>query len=292
MKTKLLLKFFLLSFFVQNSYSQVYYPLLNNSSWNIQISNFTGPQYKWIEQGVDVVIGQFIYKKFIDVDYFQTEILVREDVTNKKVYRRLNNFDVLMLDFSLQVGNSIILGDGNLYSVSSISNINVNGGQRRKFNLIHYNGSFPVGSETWIEGVGNRANPLRPNFELPSDPAYNIRCSYQNGTSVYNLGLENGGTATVCPTPNLSITNENLIEQSVGVFPNPFSNETTLKLEINLQNATLEMFNSIGQKVKEIKNDNSNEINIKRENLVDGIYLLVLKQDGKIIKTKKIVLQN
>ena len=291
MKTKLLLKIIFLIFLAQKTFSQTYYPMLNNSSWNIQISNFTGPEYRWIEQGIDVTIGSFTYKKFIDVDYSQTEIYVREDVANKKIFRRINNSDVLMCDFSLQVGNTIVLGNGNLYSIYSITNINVNGGQRRKFTLT--NQTFPFSStETWIEGVGNRDHPLRPEFELPTDPAYNIRCSYQNNVSVYNFGLANGGTATVCPTPTLSIENQNSTEQKINVYPNPFTIETTLKSKINLENGSLELFNSIGQKVKEIENINTNEIILKRENLVNGIYLLVLKQNNKIVETKKIILEN
>ena len=149
MKTKLLLKIIFLTFLFQKKFSQTYIPMLNNSSWNIQISTQTGPQYAWIEQGVNVVNGSFTYKKFIDVDYSQTAIYLREDITTKKVYRRINNSDVLMCDFSLQVGSSIVLGNGNLYSVYSITNINVNGGQRRKFTLT--NQTFPFSStETWI----------------------------------------------------------------------------------------------------------------------------------------------
>lgn len=234
MKTKLLLKIIFLTFIFQKTFAQNYIPMLNNSSWNIQISTQIGPQYVWIEPGIDVTIGSFTYKKFIDVDYSQTEIYVREDISTKRVYRRINNADVLMCDFNLQVGNTIVLGNGNLYSVFSITNINVNGGQRRKFTLTNL--TFPsAGTETWIEGVGNNNNPLRPTFELPSDPAYNIRCSYQNNVSIYNFGLANGGTATTCPTPTLSIENQNLIEQKIKVYPNPFTTEMTLKSDINLE---------------------------------------------------------
>lgn len=287
MITKLLFKIIFLTFLAQKSFAQAYIPLLNNSSWNIQISTQVGPQYVWIEQGVDIVIGSITYKKFIDV--YGQEIYIREDVTNKKVYRRINNSDVLMCDFSLQVGNTIVLGNGNVYSVSVISNINVNGGQRRMFTLTNQSNPFFIG-ETWIEGVGNRDHPLRPEFELPSDPAYNIRCSYQNGVSIYNFGLANGGTPTTCPTPTLSIDNQNLIEQKITIFPNPFSTETVLKSTNKIENGSLEIFNSIGQKVREFENINANEIVIKRENLENGIYLLVLKQNQKIFDTRKIIL--
>jgi hypothetical protein len=288
MKTKILFIITLMTVVVQESFSQTYFPMLNNSSWNIQMSTQIGPFYYWIEPGVDVVIGSYTYKKFLDVDFNQTEIYVREDVTTKRVYRRISNIDVLMCDFSLQVGNTITLGNGNLYSVAVISNIDVNGGQRRVFTL--QNLTNPFIGETWIEGVGNRDHPLRPQFEVPTDPAYNIICSYQNGVSIYNFGLANGGTATNCPTPALSIENHNLIEQKIIIFPNPFSTETILKSTNKIENGSLEIFNSIGQKVREFENINANEIVIKRENLENGIYLLVLKQNQKIFDTKKIIL--
>lgn len=291
MKTKLLFTLMLLTLLVQMSFSQTYIPMLNNSSWNIQISGQMGPQYKWIEPGVNVVIGSFTYKKFIDVDYSQTEIYVREDIATKRVYRRINNSDVLLCDFSLQVGNTITLGNGNLYSVSVISNINVNGGQRRMFSLTNLSNPFSSG-EKWIEGVGNWNHPLKPNFELPSDPAYNIRCSYQNGVSVFNFGIANGGTATTCPTPTLSIENQNLVSQKFKIFPNPFSIETTLTTETFIADCSLVIFNSIGQKVKEIKNINTNEITLSRGNLVNGLYFITLKQNEKILETKKVIIQN
>jgi Secretion system C-terminal sorting domain len=282
MKTKLLFKIIFLTFLVQKTFSQTYTPMLNNSSWNVKISNFTGPEYRWIEQGVDAVIGSFTYKKFIDVDFSKTVIYIREDIATKRIYRRINNSEVLMCDFSLQVGNTIALGNGYLYTVFSISNINVNGGQRRKFTLTSQSNPF-LSTETWIEGVGNSGHPLRPTFELPTDPVYDVYCSYQNNVSVFNFGLANGGTATICPTSTLSTENQILKNQKFKVCPNPFITETTLNLKL---------FNSIGQKVKEIENINANEIILKRENLVNGIYFLVLKQNGKIVETKKIILEN
>lgn len=290
MKKKILLTFMILTVFALKSFSQAYIPLLNKSSWNIQISTQIGPQYAWIEQGVDTVIGAYTYKKFIDIDFSQTEILIREDVAAKKVYKRLNNNDVLLFDFSLQVGNQVTLGNGYTYTVSAITNIDVNGGQRR---LFHVTNQLPfLAGELWIEGVGGWDHPLKSVFELPSDPAYNIRCSYQDGVTIFNFGLANGGTPTTCPAPALSIENPELVEQATTIFPNPFSQEATLKLKNNMENGNLEIYNSIGQKVKEIKNINSNQIVLNRENMENGIYLLVLKQNEKIFETKKIILKN
>jgi type IX secretion system substrate protein len=287
MKTKTILFSLFLMFTLQSSGQ--YIPLLDSSSWNIQISTQIGPQYVWIDPGVDVNIGPYTYKKFIDIDYLHTEIFVREDITAKKVYRRLNDADVLLFDFSLQIGNSVMLGNGNIYTVNNITNIDVNGGQRRMFSLV--NPSPFVMGELWIEGVGNRSHPLKPNYELPSDPAYHILCSYQNGAGVYNFGLANGGTATVCPPP-LSIESQSFAMQNIKVSPNPFSSETTITFEKNSGSLTIEIYNLVGQKVRVITATNSNEIILNREQLVDGIYFITFLQDTTPIETKKIVIGN
>jgi hypothetical protein len=44
--------------------------------------------------------------------------------------------------------------------------------------------------------------------------------------------------------------------------------------------------------VKEIKNISTNEIFLSRETLVNGIYFLTIKQNEKIIETKKIIIKD
>jgi hypothetical protein len=139
--------------------AQTYIPMLNNTSWNIAVNTpETGIQYKRIEQGSDVVIGSFTYKKYIDVD-LQTEIFAREDIATKRVYRRINNVDVLMYDFSLQVGDTILLGNGKLYTVYSTENVIVNGGISRQINLYDPT-NLNAPSEGWVEGVGSSQHPF------------------------------------------------------------------------------------------------------------------------------------
>ncbi len=286
MKTKQILFTLFLIVTFHYSYSQ-YNQLLNNSSWNVEISGQLGSEFVLIEPGIDVIIGSFTYKKFIDIDFDQTEILLREDIVSKKVYRRINNSDVLLFDFSLQVGSNITLGNGFTYTVTNISNINVTDGQRKMFSL-----STPSGppNERWIEGVGNWDHPLKPKFELPSDPSYNIACSYQNNVNIFNFGLANGNTPTTCPT--LSVKDFNSITQNINVSPNPFSTEATIRFENSLENITIELYNSIGQIVRKTQSANSKEIIINRENLVNGLYFLKLIQNNNLLETKKIIIIN
>ncbi|MEH6538252.1 MAG: hypothetical protein V7719_17780 [Psychroserpens sp.] len=177
----------------ENYNSQTYIPILNNSSWNIASANFSGTTNLVIERGTDIVIGSNTYKKFIDPTIYNTDNYIREDIPNKKVYRNVNGIDEILFDFSLDISDSIILGDGDSYIVTSVTNINVLDGVRKQIRLVHYEGAFIEKSEVWIEGIGSSFHPLKPNYEIIfSDPYIYLTCSAQNGINIYNHGIANG----------------------------------------------------------------------------------------------------
>lgn len=258
-----------------------YHPLLENPSWIVGIANFGGTVNVMINPGTDVVINGVTYKKFIDSAWGNTEVFLREDVAAKKVYRRVNNADVLLYDFNLTVGSTITLANGLGYNVTSVTDIPAADGTTRK--RIHLN-NFITG-ETWIEGVGSPNNPLKPYYELPSDPYLYVQCSFQNGTNIYNNGLVNTGTPTDCAS--LGTGESSFIKTTIS--PLPFSTATTLKTGYDLQNAEIHIYNQLGQIVGKINNVNGNEAVIERGSLQSGIYLLELKERGKTLATQKIV---
>ncbi|HWR94832.1 MAG TPA: T9SS type A sorting domain-containing protein [Flavobacterium sp.] len=288
MKTKLLFTIILLTLLLENLFSQTYIPMLNNSSWNIESATFLGSQNFVINPGVDVVIGSYTYKKFIDPTIYgaNKDVFLREDISTKRVYRNINGVDQLLYDFSLNVSDNIILGNGQNYTVSSITNVNVNGGTRRR---IHLDDGFF--SETWIEGVGSNNHPLKPFYELPSDPYIYLTCSAQNGISIYNHGLANGGNPSDC-SMLLSIDDINYVKEEINFSPNPFKAELLITTNFYFENSTLKLFNSLGQLVKEINNINGQNIIIKRENLNSGIYFTQFIQNGKLISTDKIIISD
>ena len=265
-------------------FSQSYTPFLNNSKWNITVANFGGPYNLVINEGVDVVVGAYTYKKFVD-PFFNNEVYIREDVASKRVYRLVNSVDQLLYDFNLQVSDMITLSNGITYTVTSITDVTVNGGTRKKYNLYNF-----AGGETWIEGVGSNRHPLLPSYELPSDPYVYMTCSSQNGQDIYNHGLANGATPTDCSM--LSTDDYHLNGKNIVFYPNPFQQEVTITSETRLQNAKLRLFNSLGQLIKLIENINGNSFTMNRENLNDGIYLFELMENSKVITKSKIIIKN
>ncbi len=272
------------SFLFNFIFSQSYTPFLNNSKWNLTVATFGGPYNLVIDEGVDVVVGAYTYKKFVD-PFFNNEVYIREDVASKRVYRLVNSVEQLLYDFNLQVSDMITLSNGITYTVTSITDVTVDGGTRKKYNLYNF-----AGGETWIEGVGSNRHPLLPTYELPSDPHIYLTCSSQNDQDVYNHGLANGSTPTDCSM--LSIDSYHLNDTTINFYPNPFQQEVTISSETRLQNAKLMLFNSLGQLVKLIENINGNSFTINRENLNDGIYLFELVENSKVIKKSKIIIKN
>jgi photosystem II stability/assembly factor-like uncharacterized protein len=77
---------------------------------------------------------------------------------------------------------------------------------------------------------------------------------------------------------------------SYNLFPMPFTSNLNIVSENYLNDANAEIFNSNGTKVIEIKNINGNSFILKKGDLVQGIYFLNLKEKGKIILNKKIII--
>lgn len=285
----LLKKIFIFLIFINiNINAQEYHPFLNDSSWTINIADFITNQDFTIENGIDVEIDSFVYKKFVD-PLTNEELFLREDVLTRKVYKRINNVDVLFLDFSLQLSNTITLPSGDTYIVSSISTINVNGGQRKVFSLTNQTHLFDMNNETWIEGVGNINYPLKARYEYAADPTYTLKCSFQGENNIYNQGIAMNSTPTDCN--RLSIT-ENEFNNSILYSPNPFNSELTITTTKNLSHSSLKVYNSIGQLVKKVENIYGNKVILQRENLVSGIFFVQLFENDKIISTQKIIIKD
>jgi hypothetical protein len=285
MKTKLLAM--LLLILVNETSSAQYSPMLtDNPKWIIYYSGMKGETGTYsITQGEDVFFGTHTYKKFIDPFFGNIEFLLREDIDNKKVYKIVDGNEVLFLDFSLQLGDQFTI-DGLDYAVSAVNEVSVNGGLRRQLRLHQSSGSWP--DEIWIEGVGNIFYPFWNFYEMFSDPIYFMKCSFKNDVNVFNLGLYNNSVATDCQALGVTIYDQS--SSKISFTPNPFRTELTITTTDRLQDATINVYNMIGQMVKQTKHLNDSKIVFNSENLNPGIYLVQLFQNGKLLASEKVSL--
>ena len=76
----------------------------------------------------------------------------------------------------------------------------------------------------------------------------------------------------------------NIIDFNYIVYPNPFTECTTVRLSDAVQVQKIELIDIHGRLVKTIDNVNSNSITIHRDNLPSGIYFIRIQSDDTYVK--------
>jgi hypothetical protein len=84
--------------------------------------------------------------------------------------------------------------------------------------------------------------------------------------------------------------NENTNKHIFSIFPNPTISSTTIQTFFNLKNATLTIYNSYGQTLKQVKNISGQTVSLSRDNLPGGLYFLRLTEENKIIAVEKLTI--
>lgn len=99
-------------------------------------------------------------------------------------------------------------------------------------------------------------------------------------------------------TPNACIqsgqtnlgNHENSNKNIFSIYPNPFISSTTILSVVNLKNATLTIYNSYGQTLKQVKNISEQTVSLSRDNLPSGLYFIKLIEENKILAVEKILI--
>ena len=136
----------------------------------------------------------------------------------------------------------------------------------REINLLE-NGNFKANDTILIQ------------FRLYSDPY-----AHGWGWTIDNLRIQ---TPVSAPAVVLSPGN-------ITVFPNPFNDvlNITVQAKNSIGELTIEIFNLYGQKISSIQNKNVfGEIKIETDfsHLASGMYLVVIKENGKQVYSKKVI---
>lgn len=129
-----------------------------------------------------------------------------------------------------------------------------------------------------IAGAGNSTHSIRYTYTdlkpLAGDSYYRLKQTDYNGEFEYS---------------DIVISICNAGSMGIDIFPNPFSLQTSLHADKALSNATLIIYNSTGQAVKQFNNISGQDITIYREELTHGLYYIQLAIENKIISTKKLI---
>jgi hypothetical protein len=96
-----------------------------------------------------------------------------------------------------------------------------------------------------------------------------------------------GVTIDNCVT---SISEHNDSSQPITIYPNPFSSSATIQLSDKLSNAEVNIYNSLGEKIKTLNTSKESSFTIERENLPAGVYFLRLIENNKPGNITKLVI--
>lgn len=90
---------------------------------------------------------------------------------------------------------------------------------------------------------------------------------------------------------NTGIPNNNIVNQNVNVYPNPFTEKAQIILEGSEENVTLKIYNSTGQVVFTQKYFNEQIIEIYSKDLGKGLMLFNLSDGNKVFYSGKFIIE-
>jgi len=217
---------------------------------------------------------------------------------DKRVYTVIENApEEILYDFNLSEGDTITFHYSLFFHepqnfsriVTQVDSVQLFNGEYRKrfhFDPIGYN-SMP---DEVIEGIGSVIwqglfNPLI-NDAYTNGDVYSFECFKQNETIIFL----NNPECDHCFCNLLTGIKKTEKEEIISLSPNPFSVQTTLQTASYLNNATVTIFNTYGQQLKQMTNLSGQTITLNREGLPGGLYFLQLAQNNRILLTAKLII--
>ncbi len=265
-------------------FSQNYKPLLDNfNEWHLTSCNSGCIQDKYYTDG-DTLLNGFSYKILDGFHYISRTFLLREDVSEQKVYLTfMDPFtgprEWLLYDFSLQI-NEVInlfnpvspfpLNSGDFILDSIVPRILIDGNDYKHYYLhaldtVQSNG---VKNVLWIEGVGSTSLINSPGGNADVNGPGKLSCFFKDGTLFYNQ-MDSIASCDPIYIPNsINETTSNEIK----VFPSITHSELKIQSEIEISEIKIYNLNGILIKRVEIGNEKTNILNV--EELKEGIYIL------------------
>jgi hypothetical protein len=141
-----------------------------------------------------------------------------------------------------------------------------------------------AGNEIWVARYKNTLNSSDEAKSVCLDNSGNI---YVSGS---NYDFNSSAILTIKYSFNVGLEELQINEKNnLNIFPNPFKTSFIIKFDNYLINAELEIYDMLGRKVINIKDLNENEINIQRNNMIDGIYFFRVNEKNKTIAKGKII---
>jgi len=293
-KTILYLTIFLFYNFYVNS--QEYHQLLDHESeWHLTSCSSTCINDVYYTNG-DTTYNGYQYKILNGYHYISRTFWLREDVSEKHIFLSYDNgksrIEVLLYDFSLQIGDTILLSNpitpfpsnGGFYKLDSIVSQNLLDNQSHKFFYLSPTASNQSSDElpVWIEGIGGLTLINGPGGTPDINRVGKISCYFNDGFLSYSQ-LDSLDRCTVKYVTGL----KEIQRHSNRIYPTIF--ESILRLEDVSEVSEVVIYSLRGEEVYRRKLNHQSYENLELSHLEKGFYVISLYDNNLPVVSKKIV---
>ena len=228
----------------------------------------------------DTLINEVRYAKVMETlngegTPYQVALLREED---GKVWESYNgNSEILLYDFTANVGDSLVCGYGDYFVLDSISIEQIGGVDRKKFwfGLEYDFTGEPYAMETWIEGIGSDLGLLYCGSYYFCGGYYRALCFHQDGELIWQ-----NPEYDACVITSVEEINDKVI----SVYPNPAMETVTID---GVEASEVQIYNALGQLVKTVRN--SNEVSLG--GLPQGVYMVRITDAENKVFTAKVAVR-
>ncbi|HTL80320.1 MAG TPA: T9SS type A sorting domain-containing protein [Bacteroidia bacterium] len=98
-------------------------------------------------------------------------------------------------------------------------------------------------------------------------------------------------TMVVCPLVN-GVHEIPLQKNQVTIYPDPFAAQATLQMKEDLHNASVSIYNSYGEEVKQMTQVKGKDILITRDQLPCGLYIVRVTENGHVVAVQKVMISD
>lgn len=290
---KYLLTFLMLISFCTFTNAQAYKSIFGQDSTEWNIANFYFPGFWFTDSFIakeDTTINGQVYKaihtqnsQFGLPDYIGA---LREDTIQGKAWFRsyVDTTERLVMDLNLTVGDSIVIGEGLIsYNVVVDSVFYLNNRKHIHLDYQYYTHLTPQ-YFMFIEGEVSTMGFYYYDSDLEFAESSYLLCTHKDGIQTYNFT----DTCFVIPTA----TNEIVEPLNFNVFPNPAEDFFNVVInEVFTQNYVGQLVDITGKRLQIIDLQSNVENRVNLENVLSGIYfLLIYNEYNQLVGKRKIII--
>ena len=281
---------FILSFLTINStlFAQHVFPNFSDgANWNVYECFWLDCHTRQYNYQYDTVFCGQNYSKMYFYDYNQIGYFRSDSL--KTYFRKTSNCldkEYLIYDYSLTVGDTAFVGfnqnmfdekDTSEFVLESIDTINLFGVDRQRFKMKYdpSNQGWLGRSMFWIKGIGSDVHPFY-SFNCLMDgceQSFQLLCYDSLSIQLFQSPITTNCITTILGIPDL--------ESEISIAPNPFSEELTISVKESSV-YQINIYSSVGTKIKEFAIDNKNTLLIETDELIPGSYLVEMKTNNGI----------